>query len=161
MSKALANPLSNKKINLQSKNVCATICGFLFILGCNIVQAEQKQTFGTYEVHYIAIPTTFLKPDIANQYNIVRAKNRTLVNISVLQSKDGNLTPVAADITGHATNLLSQQIPLEFRKVQEGSAIYYLALLRHSDEEHFRFKLNTIFPDGTIGVVEFKQKVYF
>ena len=46
--------------------------------------AEQMQRFGQYELHYIVIPTTMLKPEIAAEYDISRGKDRALVNVSVL-----------------------------------------------------------------------------
>jgi len=49
--------------------------------------AEQMQRFGQYELHYIVIPTTMLKPEIAAEYDISRGKDRALVNVSVAQPR--------------------------------------------------------------------------
>ena len=119
--------------------------------------AEQKQIFGDYEVHYIVIPTMFLKADIAQRYNIVRAKNRALVNVSVSRAQ----LAVESAVTGQSKNLLSQVQTLKFNQVTEGPAVYYLAQLRHGDEEHHRLELNIEFPDGTTGKLNFQQKLYF
>ncbi len=43
--------------------------------------AEQKQDFANLEVHYIALPSTFLEPYIATQYDLKRSKYTGLVNI--------------------------------------------------------------------------------
>ncbi len=77
------------------------------------LQAEQMQKFGDWEVHYILVPTTFLKPAIAEQYGIVRGRDRAYLNISVL---DRGLDPVPVDIDGTMTNLLGQQQHLEFQE---------------------------------------------
>ena len=50
--------------------------------------AEQKKQLGTWDVHYIAMPSTLVEPAIAKSYNIERSKFNGLVNISVLNSKD-------------------------------------------------------------------------
>ena len=45
----------------------------LLLMSCitTLVQAESL-TFGQYTVHYIAVNSTFLTPEIAAQYRIVR-----------------------------------------------------------------------------------------
>ena len=74
--------------------------------------AEQKVVNGEYEIHYIVLPTTFLRPNIAAQYELPRGKNRALVNVSVLE----NGQPVKALVRGTSRNLLEQQQTLAFRK---------------------------------------------
>ncbi len=120
--------------------------------------AEQSQTFGDYEVHYIVVPTTFLKADIAANYNLTRSKNRALVNVSVLNADD---EPVAAGVSGRSENLLGQGQVLEFKEIREGPAIYYLALLRHGDEEFHRVAIDVALPDGSSGEIRFQQKMYW
>lgn len=121
-------------------------------------QAEQKQVFGEYEVHYILLPTISLNAKIANQYGITRAQDRALVNVSVLDS-DGHAVP--SQVSGVSTNLLGQPQTLVFDEVREGSAIYYLSLLRHADEEHHRVVLQVVLPDGNTAEVRFQQLMYW
>ncbi len=131
----------------------------LIIISCCALQlahAEQKQVFGDYEVHYIVVPTTFLKPDVAAKYGITRSENRALLNVSVL--KQG--TPVSAGLAARSRNLLSQISELEFEEVREGPAIYYLALIRHSDEAVHQISIDVDFEDGSQGTVDFQQRLY-
>ncbi len=121
------------------------------------LHAEQKQTLGDWEVHYVLIPTTFLKPEIAASYDIVRGADRALLNISVLSLEQ---QPVTADVSGHVTNLLEQRQPLEFTEIREGEAVYYLATIRHTVEEVLRFAVNIVPPDGTSQTLRFQQRVY-
>ena len=121
-------------------------------------RAEQSRTFGDMQVHYIVLPTTFLKAEIAAQYDLTRSRNRALVNVSVL---DGNGKPVAAGVSGRSENLLGQGQVLSFKEVREGPAIYYLALLRHGNEEHHRITLSVELPDGTPAEIRFQQKMYW
>jgi len=61
------------------------------IIGSSFANAELKQTFGDYEVHYNAFNSTFLQPDVAANYQVQRSKYRGLVNITVLQKQpDGS-----------------------------------------------------------------------
>ena len=115
------------------------------------------QTFGEYDVHYVVLPTTFLKADIAARYGLTRSKNRALVNVSVLDAQD---QPVAAEISGRSENLLGQGQVLAFNEVREGPAIYYLALLRHGDEEFQRVQLEIELPNGEAAEIRFQQKMY-
>lgn len=122
------------------------------------VYAEQKKQIGQYEVHYIVLPTTFLQAKVADEYNLVRARDRSLINISVL---DANNIPVTVQITGSTRNLLEQRQKFDFIQVTEGEAVYYLAILRHADEEHHRLNFQFSFPDGTSGELAWQQKLYW
>ena len=122
------------------------------------VHAEQKKQIGQYEVHYIVIPTTFLQAKVADEYDLVRGRDRSLINISVL---DANNIPVTVQITGSTRNLLEQRQEFDFRKATEGEAVYYLAILRHADEEHHRINFQFTFPDGTSGELVWQQKLYW
>jgi len=120
--------------------------------------AEQKMVVGDYAIHYIVIPTTFLNPKIAAQYQLVRGQDRALVNVSVIGA-DGS--PASAGVSGTAQNLIGQIATLRFNEVREGEAIYYLAELRHGNEEHRKFVLEMTLPDGEIANIEFQQKMYW
>ena len=130
------------------------LCVFLFAHA----YGEQKQNLGAYEVHYIVVPTTFLQAKIADQYDLVRGRDRSLINLSIL-TEDGSAS--TAGLSGHTRNLLEQRQDLDFREVREGDAIYYLALLRHADEEHHRLEIQIDFPDGTSHTLRWQQKLYW
>jgi hypothetical protein len=96
-------------------------------------KAELKKDLGDWEVHYIALNTTFLTPDIAKNYGIVRSRYNALINISVLDRQNKQAQSVV--LTGQARNLLGVLKTLSFKQVKEGEAIYYLAVLPFSDRE--------------------------
>lgn len=124
---------------------------------CAIASAEQKRVLGNWEVHYIAFNTTFLSPEIASANGISRSPNNILVNISVLDKATKTAQNVV--ITGTARNLLGNTKTLEFKEVEEGDAIYYLAQLPFSDEEHYRFSIELT--QGKIEqTLKFEQKLY-
>ena len=120
-------------------------------------QAEQYQTIGDHKVHYIIVPTLSLKPEIAAKYNITRSRGRAMLNVSVL---DPQGVPVPVSIEGTSANLMGQLQTLKFKEVKEGHAIYYLALVRHSDEEMHRLVVNITLPNGRRGTVRWEQKMY-
>ncbi len=104
-----------------------------------LASAEQKQVLGPWDVHYIAMPSTLIEPQIAAQYQISRSIQNGLINISVLASNDQQAQQVR--ISGQAKNLLGQIKELNFQEVREGKAIYYLAQLQFRGEEKVSFSI--------------------
>jgi len=115
--------------------------------------AEQKKIFdcpdgSEYVLHYIAFTITFLEPEIAKQYELVRSKAMGVINISVIQRQsDGSTKAVPAVVQGKVTNEIQQQQFLAFKQVIEGPAIYYLAQTQFSEGKNLRFDLE-VFPQG-------------
>ncbi|GFD67046.1 hypothetical protein KUL106_03090 [Alteromonas sp. KUL106] len=119
--------------------------------------AEQKETLGEWDVHYMVVSTPFLTPEVAANYGIVRSKFNALVNISVLDKASGEAQRV--DMTGTAKNLLGNTRKLTFKKVEEGDAIYYLAVLPFRDQETFRFEID-VQKGPRKQTLKFQQKMY-
>lgn len=134
------------------------VCGVIALGLMAPSYAEQKVIAGDHEIHYIIFPTTFLRPNIASQYDIARGKNRSLVNVSILNRDDN---AVRADVTGKSRNLLEQGQTLDFSMIEEGSAVYYLALLTHGDEEVHRIEIEVVLADGTQRTISLQQKLYW
>ena len=132
--------------------LCALIVSWAAVPG----HAEQRQSFGGWDVHYVVLPTGFLKPAIAAQYEITRGRDRALVNISVLAPSG---VPQQVSIEGTVKNLLGQLQPLVFREVTEGEAVYYLAAVKHTHEEVLRFDISLSAPEAPPMRLEFQQKL--
>jgi hypothetical protein len=82
---------------------------------------------GDYVVYFNAQSTDQLSPDVARAYNIVRSKNRAMLNVSIIRKSDK--APVAGVVTVKATNLTGQLKNVTMRKIEEPgetSAIYYV-----------------------------------
>ncbi len=122
----------------------------------------ESQAFGEYTVHYSVFNSTFIKPDIAEAYGLIRARDRALINVSVTRRNgDSNTLGLPADIRGQASNLLQQQQPLNFKEISDGQATYYIAALRHSHEETFNFTLQIQpAPDQAPWPVRFSRTLY-
>ncbi len=125
------------------------------------VQAEQKKVFdgpdgSEYEVHYIGFTSTFLDPDVAKQYNIVRSRALGVINISVIKvEKDGSRKAVGAVLQTKMTNDIQQNQFLSFQQVVEGSAIYYLAQLQFREGEILTFDVS-VYPEGSVKPLQFR-----
>lgn len=123
----------------------------------SVSQAEQKKTLGQWDVHYIVLDTTFLTPEIAKANQIVRSKYNALVNISVLDKDTQEAQNLS--VTGSARNLLGSKTDLNFKKVVDGKAIYYLAVLSHDHRETFRFEV-TVQQGNKQEVLKFQEELY-
>ena len=89
---------------------------------------ESSKDFGDYVVHFNALTTDQLTPEIASEYGIVRSKNRALLNVSILRKNEGaGTTAVSGAVAASAVNLTGQLKDLQVREIREGDAIYYIA----------------------------------
>lgn len=126
-------------------------------------QGEQKQTFGDYEVHYIGLNSTFLNPDTAEAYGIVRSKSLGYLSISILKKQaDGSLpTAIDGSISGNLRNLIGQKRNIEFQEIKEANAVYYISTFRFDDEDLYYVTLK-VSPSDTSQefTVKFNQKFY-
>jgi hypothetical protein len=127
------------------------------------VLAQQSQDFGDYTVHYNAMRSSMISPEIAKAYDIRRSDSRGLINISVLKNTAGDTsTAVKANITTTGRNLTGQTRTVEMREVSEGDgAIYYLGELSVRNMETFDFTA-TVLPEGQEKPfdVKFRQQFY-
>ncbi len=69
--------------------------------------------------------------------------------------------PVRVQVAGTVRDLLGSERPLGLAEVVEGEAVYYLAEVRHGDEEVLRFAIDVVTPDGNSHTLEFQQKLYW
>lgn len=104
---------------------------------------------GNYRIYFSAFNSTFIPPGIAEQYNLRRGDRYGIVNIAIRDVSSDELgTAVTGRVSGHTMNLLTQKNSLKFSEVKEGSAIYYLADFKFSDEELLKFAID-VKPQGS------------
>lgn len=112
------------------------------------VHAEQAARFGDVEVHYNAMPTDELLPDVAKSYKIERSRNRGMVTISVLKKTPlGASQPVRARVKVVLPTLTGQTIEVPVREIVEGTAIYYIGEFRITPPQTLKFKVSAQ-PEG-------------
>jgi len=93
-----------------------------------LAATESSKEFGDYELHFNALTTDQLSANIAAEYDIIRSKNRVLLNISITREQEIGLpAAVAGTVTALARNLTGQLRRLDVREIREGDAIYYIA----------------------------------
>ena len=119
--------------------------------------AETFKTQNGLTIHYSIVPTLMLSQNIANQYQIVRAKDRSILNIAI---KDQSGSSVKASLEGKKENLLGQQEKLNFSEFSEGTAIYYVAIIKHGKEELLRFSNEIQLTNNKSEILRFSKKLY-
>jgi len=126
------------------------------------VQAENSKDFGDYVIHYNALATDMLPPQVAREYHITRSKNNGMINITVLKKVLGSPgQPVHARIEAAAQNLTGQSRNIRMREVRDGNAIYYIGEFGVANEETLRFQVRVHPQDSPDFIeVEFNQDFY-
>ena len=121
--------------------------------------AEQFKDINNLEVHYSSFPSTFLTPEVASTYKIQRSRYSAVINVTVLDKDQQGKPAVTAVLNGQAKNLLGTVKNLSFREIREGNAIYYIAEIKHANEERFNFSID-VSHNGTRGNIKFDQTFY-
>ena len=104
---------------------------------------ETSKDFGDYVVHFSALTTDQLTAEIAQQYGIVRSKNRAMLNVNILKKEEGTIgTPVAGEVSVFANNLTGQVENITVREIREGEAIYYIGECNITNRETLIFTID-------------------
>lgn len=124
--------------------------------------SETFREFGNYEVHFNALRTDSLTPDIARTYGIQRSTNRVMLNVTLLhkEADQAPRKPVNAAVQVDAYNLNGQLKNLEMRRISEGTAIYYIGETSISGNEILVFDIK-VTPEGESQPLEVKLKREF
>lgn len=151
---------------------CAAVLGASFALsGCDtptrtVAPAQPSaDTFkeqGDYEVHFNALRTDQLTPDVARTYGIQRSENRVMLNVTILRKEAPHAPrkPVEGQVDVDAYNLNGQLKPIEMRRVSEGEAIYYIGEVTISGTEILVFDI-AVTPAGSSEPITVKLKREF
>lgn len=121
-----------------------------------------SRDFGGYVLHFNAIRTDSLTPEIATNYGIVRSANRALLNISMVKKAEGSPgLPVPGKVTAQAVNLNGQFKDLTLREIREGEAIYYVGDVAVTNDETLVFTVDAM-PENTSTPLSVKfQRQFF
>lgn len=116
---------------------------------------------GDFVVHFSAQSTDQLPPEVARAYNIVRSKNRAMLNISIIRKSDSK--PVAGEVSVKTVNLTGQLKTVTMRQIEEPGdvvAIYYIGETPVANRETLVFDIK-VTPDGTDSASELRFKRQF
>jgi IMP cyclohydrolase len=129
---------------------------------CHDADAQQSQDFGNYVVHYNALTTNHITPQVAQSYGIRRSSSRAMINITVLKKElDQPAIAVRAAVTANGRNLTGQTREIEIREIAESDdAVYYIGELSVRNMETFDFSVS-VTPGDSDQALEFKFRQQF
>lgn len=105
-------------------------------------EISTTEKFGDYTVHYNVFHSTDIPAKIAETYQLVRGRDRALVNISLTKTEAGATSlGLPAQVSGTSKNLMQQKQVLKFIEIKEGDATYYLAPFVFNNEELLHFDI--------------------
>jgi hypothetical protein len=127
-------------------------CSALALAACGSPRQSQPRTaapsepthreFGDFELHFNAVRTDELTPEVARAYGIERSANRVLLNVSLLgKDASGRTTPVDGTVSATARNLNGQLKSLTLRRITEGSSVYFIGEVGISGTEILVFDI--------------------
>jgi len=135
-----------KKLLISILMLTSSHSAFAQINQTKEIQTFQK--FGAYTVHYNVFNSKDVPSEVANIYKLTRSRDIALVNISLTKTEnDATTLGLPAKVSVKAVNLMQQSKPLEFKEIKEPDATYYIASLRHTNEEDIRFEVSVL-PEG-------------
>ncbi|ATJ81192.1 DUF4426 domain-containing protein [Halomonas beimenensis] len=132
------------------------------LLAAPLAQAQQYEQYGDYQIHYNALNTSFLTPEVATAAGIQRSRAMGMLNVSVLEEQeDGTTRSVNARVDGKVSGLTGQPLSLDFRAVRDGESLYHIATFRIHEGEPMRFELEVSpDPDAPPAEIGFVQRFY-
>ncbi len=134
----------NKSIRTQWFAMLSLIC----LAMLSTLSHAGSKDFGDFQVHWSVFPSTFLAPEIARENNLNRSKSIGIVNIAIMrETENGGLEPVSGQVEGKVLNDVQQVKFLGFRRIQEGSAVYFIAEYQYRNAELMTFEI-TARPTG-------------
>ncbi len=114
---------------------------------------------GNHVIHFSAQSTDQLPTEVARAYNIIRSKNRAMLNVSIIDKS--NHKPVSGHVTVKTVNLTGQLKNVLMREIKEQEAIYYIGETPVANRETLVFDIS-VTPEGesTASKVRFKRQFY-
>jgi hypothetical protein len=144
---------------VKSLRVAALLAATLF---ASAAHAEQFVRDGEFLVHYAALQTTELTPEVARQFEVTRSKRRILLVLNAQkETAPGRTVPQPATASGTVRNLIGHVQPLKLRPIREGEVHYVIADAEALDGEYLVFDVQVL-PEGAARplAVQFKQQFY-
>ncbi len=144
------------------KHIFSTLLLLSVFANNTLASDKAYEVFGKYKVYFSVFNSSFISPEIAQSYELVRGKDRALINIAVVEMKtESDSYGLRAVVNGHSANLLQQQRELDFTEISEQGAVYYIASTRFTNEEILHFEVS-VKPDPNKAplVLKFSKKLY-
>lgn len=115
-----------------------------------------QQDFGNLRVRFNALPTLSLSKAMAQEYGVTREAGTALVVIALRQMEAGEEVVAEGEVTAIARDLSGKPQRLEFREVRTGEYIDYIATVKTSTHDTYRFDV-TVRANGQAMSLQFSR----
>ncbi len=130
------------------------------ITAASLASAQNSVQSGDVTIHYSAVPSAMLTPEVARQFGVTRSANRALINVSARKGPSKESVAAAASIKASATNLNGQRQTINMREVRDREAIYYLGEARIDENDTLNFDIELTPENGQLVRVTFRQEFF-
>ena len=129
------------------------------LLGLGAINANGQQStrYDEFELHHSIVYTTFVAPEVAAEYGIIRGADKAMLTLSVRDASSGDLAGRPMQISGRTWDLITGGA-MDVREIREGRATYYIVPFEFLDRE-YRFFEFSFQPEGADKSYEHKMKV--
>lgn len=151
----------------SERQICLGLVFLALLAGCgggerSVPQAdpaeEKSLDTGDFVIHYNAISTDEVPAEVAKSVGIVRARNRGMLTVSIVDKASGDAVEGTVDV--RAANLSGQLKNISMRKVDQESSIYYLGEVSVAHQETLIFDID-VTPQGGSETAEIRFKRQF
>jgi hypothetical protein len=126
-------------------------------LGATNANGQQSTRYDEFELHHSIVYTTFVAPEVAAEYGIIRGADKAMLTLSVRDASSGDLAGRPMQISGRTWDLITGGA-MDVREIREGRATYYIVPFEFLDRE-YRFFEFSFQPEGADKSFEHKMKV--
>lgn len=131
------------------------------LLGASLAHADEDQSrrVGDVEIYFSAIVTDQLPESIAKRYQLRRAADRGMVQVTVRSVAGGSDRAIAASVAGTAQSLGGQPQPLRFREHRDGSETLYIAEYPLTRPDTWRYSLDVSADGLPVQRIAFQREI--
>ena len=130
----------------------------LMLLSLNAIAGPEPTRFGDLVVYHNVFNSSMLQPDIAANAGLMRGPTHGVLNVAV-QRPDGSA--VDAVLKGEVRSLIGQPVALDFKRIQEGDAIYFVANYSATQRGVLLFKVDIQAEEGAmVHSLSFQQEFF-
>ncbi|MEH6565869.1 MAG: DUF4426 domain-containing protein [Halopseudomonas sp.] len=123
--------------------------------------AVEPARFGDLIVYHNVFNSSMLQPDIAAAAGLQRGPSQGVINIAVQRQNNGKPQAVDAILKGEVRSLIGQPVKLDFKRIKEGDAIYFVANYSAAQRGMLLFKIDIqAAPGAMVHSLSFQQEFF-
>ncbi|SDS74539.1 protein of unknown function [Halopseudomonas sabulinigri] len=123
--------------------------------------AAEPARFGDLIVYHNVFNSSLLQPEIAANAGLQRGPSQGVINIAVQRQENGKAQAVDAILKGEVRSLIGQPVKLDFKRIKEGDAIYFVANYSAAQRGVLLFKIDIqAAPGAMVHSLSFQQEFF-